>query len=207
MKKNEGVYTVCMISAVVLAAGASSRMGRQKLLLPLGDEPLVRRTVRQVAEAGFDEVLVIVGREHEQVVAALEGLPVRHAVNPDYESGMGSSFRAAVASLPDSAAALFALADQPLLLPSDYRRLLEAYRARPGGIIGVRYGDVTAPPHLFARRYFPELARLTHGARAVLQRHEDDTTVVPFDPALLLDVDTPGDYERARAALDDTRHG
>jgi molybdenum cofactor cytidylyltransferase len=190
-----------MISAVVLAAGASTRMGTHKLLLPLGGEPLVRRVVRQVADAGFDDVLIVLGHEHEKVRAALEGLAVRHAVNPEYETGMGSSFRAAVEALPDSTAAMFALADQPLLTANDYRRLLEAWRAHPQGIVSVRYGDVTAPPHLFSREYFPELARLEHGARPVLQRHAAATAILRFSPDLLLDVDTPADYERAKAAI------
>ena len=64
-----------MISAVVLAAGASTRMGRQKLLLPLDGETLIRRVVRQVGEAGFDEVLLVVGNEADQILDALEGSP------------------------------------------------------------------------------------------------------------------------------------
>lgn len=194
-----------MITAVVLAAGASSRMGTHKLLLPLGGEALVRRIVRHVSQAGFDDVLVVVGHEHDKVVAALQGLNMRHVVNPEYETGMGSSFRAAVASMPDSAAAMFALADQPLLAPDDYRRLLEAYHADPVGIVSVRYGEITAPPHLFDRRYFAELARLEHGARPVLQRHKDDTIILRFPPELLLDVDTPEDYERAKALVSGER--
>lgn len=190
-----------MISAVVLAAGASTRMGQPKLLLPLGGEPLVRRAVRQVAEAGFDDVLVVVGAEHKRVLAALEGLAVRHALNPGYATGIGSSFRTAVQALPQSAAAMFALADQPLITASDYRRLLDAYRERPDGIVSVRYGEVTAPPHLFDREFFPELAVLVHGARPVLQRHPGRRRVLEFAPELLLDVDTPEDYERAKALL------
>jgi molybdenum cofactor cytidylyltransferase len=209
-----------MISGVVLAAGASSRMGQHKLLLPLAGQPLVRRVAGTILEAGVDEVLVVVGHEHARVVGALEGLNVRHVVNPDYASGMGSSFRAAVAALPDSEAALFALADQPLLAAADYRRVLDAYRSgltsgpsqgsdpavpSPGpspGIVCVHYGEVTAPPHLFARRYFAELSGLEHGARPVLQRHASDTVIVQLAPELLLDIDTPDDYERARALLD-----
>jgi molybdenum cofactor cytidylyltransferase len=211
-----------MVSAVILAAGASSRMGRHKLLLPLGGEPLVRRVARAVLDAKFDDVLVVVGYEHTRVLAALDGLPLRHVVNSEFSAGMGSSFRAAVGALPESDAALFALADQPLLSADDYRRLPHAYLAgrkpRPAagfaserlpgaghagfpGIVSVRYGDVTAPPHLFDRRYFPELAQLEHGARPVLQRHAIDSVILRFAPERLLDVDTPEDYERARAAL------
>lgn len=194
-----------MVSAVVLAAGSSTRMGTPKLLLPLGGEPLVRRTVRQIADAGFDEILVVAGCEHEKVLAALDGIPCRHVLNAVYESGMASSFRAAIGALGDSDAAMFALADQPFVTATEYRRLLDAHRQDPTGIVCVRYGEVTAPPHLFARAFFGELAELEHGAKPVLQRHRDRTTVLQFPPELLMDVDTPDDYERARERLSEGR--
>ena len=186
-----------MVSAVVLAAGASTRMGTHKLLLPLGDEPIARRTVRQVCDAGFDDVLVVVGNEWERVLSTLEGLPIRHAVNADYRSGMGSSFRTAVEHLDKSTAAMFALADQPFVTASEYSAVLAAYRQHAPGMVSVRFGAVMAPPHLFTREFFPELAQLVHGARSVLQRHRDRTVVLHFPPHLLLDVDTPEDYEQA----------
>jgi molybdenum cofactor cytidylyltransferase len=190
-----------MVSAVVLAAGASTRMGTQKLLLPFGSEPLVRRAVRQVLAAGFDDVLVVLGSEHEAMKAALEGLPVRHAINPQFASGMGSSFRTAVEHLADSAAAMFALADQPFVTTNEYRTVLDAYRLHAPPIVSVRYGEVMAPPHLFERQLFPELALLTHGARSVLQRHAERTMVLRFPPDLLADIDTPEDYELAKIRL------
>ena len=186
-----------MITGVVLAAGASTRMGAQKLLLQLGGETVIARTVRQISESGVDDVLVVVGFEHEKVAAAVEGHNCRLAVNPDYATGMGSSFRTAVAAMANSSAAMFALADQPFVTATEYRRLIEAYRSSPPGIVSVRYGDVTAPPHLFDRQFFPELAALEQGARPVLQRHRDKTVVLQFPPEMLLDIDTPEDYERA----------
>ena len=183
-----------MICAVILAAGASTRMGTQKLLLPLGGEPLVRRTVRQVCNAGFDDVLVILGSEHEKTLAALDGLPIRHAVNAEFASGMGSSFRTAIAHIGGCAAAMFGLADQPFVTTDEYRRVLDTYRQHAPAIVSVRYGGVMAPPHLFERAFFPELAGLQHGARPVLLRHQDRTTVVQFSPDLFLAIDTPEDY-------------
>lgn len=190
-----------MVTAVVLAAGASSRMGTQKLLLPIGHEPLLTRVVRQVCAAGFDDVLVVLGSDHERTRDALEGLAVRTAVNLDFASGMGSSFRTGVEHLPHSEAAMFALADQPFVTASEYRAVLDTYRRTHSPIVSVRYGDVTAPPHLFARRFFPELAALEHGARPVLTRHRDEATVLVFAPDLLIDMDTPEDYERVKARL------
>ena len=194
-----------MISAVVLAAGASTRMGVQKLLLPLDGEPLVRRAVRQVCAAGFDDVLVVLGSHHQATLAALDGLPVRHALNPDFASGMGSSFRTAVEHLPDSAAAMFGLADQPFVTTHEYAMVLDAYRQQHAPIVSVRYGEVMAPPHLFEREFFPELAVLQHGARSVLLRHVERTLVLRFAANLLVDVDTPEDYERARIRLSSGR--
>lgn len=190
-----------MVSAVILAAGASTRMGTQKLLLLLDGEPLLRRSVRQLCDAGFDDVLVVLGSEHEKTRATIEGLPVRHVVNPQYAGGMGSSFRTAVEHLPDSDAAMFALADQPFVTADQYRTVLDAYRRDPHGIVSVRYGEVMAPPHLFERQFFPELAQLRHGARSVLQRHLDRTLVLQFPPDLLFDIDTPEAYELAKSRL------
>jgi molybdenum cofactor cytidylyltransferase len=187
-----------MVSAVVLAAGASTRMGTQKLILPLGGEPLVRRTVRAVCDAGFDEVLVVLGFEGEKVRQALDGLAIRVATNPQYAAGMGSSFRTAVENLPDADAAMFALADQPFVTSAEYRTILDAWRQHASPIVSVRFGDVTAPPHLLARAFFPELAELVHGARSVLERHRDVTQVLTFPADLLQDLDTPEDYELAK---------
>lgn len=188
-----------MVSAVLLAAGASTRMGTPKLLLPLGDAPLVRRTAEALCHVGADDVLVVTGAEHDRIAAALRGLPVRFAVNPDFASGMGSSFRTGVAHVGGSDAALFALADQPFLTTGDYRRLLDVWRQQAPLIVGSRFGDVTAPPHLFARALYPELAALQHGARSVLQRHQAEMVVVPFPAEALMDIDTPEDYARAQA--------
>lgn len=190
-----------MVSAVVLAAGASTRMGAQKLLLPVGGEPLVRRTVRHVCDALFDDVLVVVGSDWENTLAALDGLPIRHAVNAEYASGMGSSFRTAVSHLGGSRAAMFVLADQPFVTTNEYRTVLDTYRRQAPAIVSVRYGDVMAPPHLFESEFFPELARLQHGARPVLQRHHDRTLVLQFPPDLLMDIDTPEDYEVVKSRL------
>ena len=189
------------ISAVVMAAGASIRMGTQKLLLELGGEPIIRRTVRQVLAAGFEDVVIVAGFEHEKTLAALDGLPIRTAINPDYATGMGSSFRTAVEAVADSQAAMFALADQPFVTADDYRRLPDTYHAHPPGIVSVQYGDVTAPPHLFDREFFSELSVLEHGARPVLMRHRDRRIVLQFPADLLMDIDTPEDYERARSRV------
>jgi molybdenum cofactor cytidylyltransferase len=182
-------------------------MGTQKLLLPLGGEPLVRHAVRQICDAGFDDVLVVLGSDHERMLAALDGLIVRHAVNLRFVSGMGSSFRTAVEHLTESGAAMFALADQPFVTSREYRMLLDTYRQHRAPIVSVRYGEVMAPPHLFEREFFAELAQLQHGARSVLQRHEDRTMILRFPADLLVDIDTPEDYELAKSRFSSLSSG
>jgi molybdenum cofactor cytidylyltransferase len=192
-----------MVSAILLAAGASTRMGQPKLLLPLGGEPMVRRAAGRLCESGYDEVVVVSGSEQARIVEALGGLPVRHVHNPEFATGMGSSFRAGVAALePDVEAAMFALADQPLLDSGHYRALLDTWRLQRPLIVGSRFGEVTAPPHLFERALFPELSALVHGARSILQRHAGRMVVLHLPAELLLDIDTPDDYERAKALVD-----
>ena len=79
--------------------------------------------------------------------------------------------------------------------------MLDTYRQHAPAIVSVRYGDVMAPPHLFEREFFAELAVLEHGARPVLHRHRERTLVLQFPPDLLMDIDTPDDYERAKSRL------
>lgn len=96
---------------------------------------------------------------------------------------------------------MFALADQPFVTSTEYRKVLDTYLEHKSPIVSVRYGDVMAPPHLFARELFPELASLEHGARPVLLSHRDKTTILRFPADLLVDVDTPEDYEEVRRRL------
>src|SRR4029450_2591331 len=98
-----------------------------------------------------------------------------------------------------SEAAMFVLADQPFVTTSEFRAVLDGYRESRPALVCARFGDVTAPPHLFDRARCPELGALEHGARPVLQRHRDRSIVLAFSADLLMDVDTPEDYERANS--------
>ena len=124
-----------VFSAVVLAAGMSSRMqGQHKLLLPLGGEPAVRRTVSALAAAGPTEIVVVTGFRGRAVMEALDGLPVRFQPNPRYEEGQMTSVAAGVAGLAAPCdIVLVCLADQVLLTAEDYRELIDAYAAMPRG--------------------------------------------------------------------------
>jgi molybdenum cofactor cytidylyltransferase len=190
------------IQPVVFAAGASSRMGDHKLLLELAGEPIVRRSVNRLLEAGFSGVTVVLGREPDRVKAVLEDLPCKFALNPDYLSGMESSFRAAIDSFSSEVtAALFTLADQVFLSSLEYQKLLEVFEAEQPLIAASRFGEVIAPPHVFSSELFPILGMPGRGAKPLIQANLERVQFVDHAPDLLFDVDTPDDYALAQKTL------
>ena len=191
-----------VIAAIVLAAGASTRMGRQKLTLPMRDgRPLVRLAVEQVLGAGLDDVVVVTGRDAEAVALALAPLPVRTVVNPRYAEGQSTSLRAGLDALrPGTDATVVALGDQPLPDPDIIRRLVAAFRATGHPIVVPVYRDSRGNPVLFANVLFGELRAVTgdRGGREVIARDPTRVAEVPIDLAMPADIDTPQDYEAAR---------
>jgi molybdenum cofactor cytidylyltransferase len=193
-----------VIAAIVLAAGASTRMGRQKLTLPMaGGRPLVRLAVEQVLAAGLDEVVVVVGGDADTVAAALATLPVRVIVNPRYAEGQSTSLWAGLDALrPGTDAAVVALGDQPLPDPDVIRRLVAAFRTTGRPIAAPVYRDGRGNPVLFGAALFGELRGVTgdQGGRGVITRDPARVAEVPVDMAMPADIDTPEDYEAARGA-------
>lgn len=190
------------LAAVVLAAGASSRMGAHKLLLQLDGESLIRRVVRTVREVPVPDVVVVTGYNHRAVEKELSEIPVRFTLNENYREGMGTSFAAGVLALDARvAAALFVLGDRPFVTTGDYRRLIEAYRDGHSKLVASRYGDVIAPPHVVARSLFARVANDGVGIRPLLDELGSEATLIDFPESALLDIDEPADLERARARL------
>lgn len=128
------------VAAVLLAAGAATRMGgRPKCLLEMDGEALIRRQVRALFEAGVASAQVVLGHHAERIARVLEGLPVELIRHPAPEQGQTSSLHLGLQSLPaDAQVVLVALADQPLISAQDIRDLLDAYAARPPGTQLVR---------------------------------------------------------------------
>lgn len=190
------------VAGVVLAAGSSRRMGRNKLLLELGGETVVRRAVRAAVDGGLDPVVVVLGHEAERVRAELSGLPGRPVLNPDHARGVGTSLQVGVAGVPAGTAALVViLADMPFVTASMIGTMVERYHATHSPVVVSRYGDTEAPPTLFDRSLFAELLSIAAEGRAnqVARRHHHEATVVAWPAEALRDLDLAGDYESARA--------
>lgn len=117
-----------MVSVVVLAAGLSTRMGRNKLLLNFKGRPLIARVVDTLLASKIDEVIVVLGHEIEKVRTELQGKPVRLVHNPDYREGLSTSVRTGVDAVSQEAdGIMICLADQPLLEPADVNRIVAAF--------------------------------------------------------------------------------
>jgi molybdenum cofactor cytidylyltransferase len=192
------------VAGVVLAAGSSARLGRNKLLLELNGETVVRRAVRTALLAGLDPVIVVLGHEAEQVRAALVGLPCEAVVNPDHARGVGSSLHAGVARVPAAAEAfVLILADMPFVTVEMLATLLARYRETEAPLLVCGYGEVEAPPSLFTRCLFGELLATDDErcAKKVVRAHRDVAVVVAWPETALQDIDVPNDYAQVRALL------
>jgi molybdenum cofactor cytidylyltransferase len=186
------------VAGVVLAAGASTRLGTNKLLLWLDSEPLVRRVARLALEAGLSPVVVVLGHETERVAAALDGLAVETVVNPAFGAGMAGSLKLGIARVPaDCAAAVVLLADMPFVTAAMVAALVARFRGGTEPLVLSLYGEVQAPPTLYARTLFPALAEAGDGGgRRVVLDHRSEAAELRWPAAALVDIDHPADAAR-----------
>jgi CTP:molybdopterin cytidylyltransferase MocA len=190
-----------MIPALILAAGKSTRMGRTKALLPLGNETFVSRIVRTFRLAGVEDVVVVVGHDAARVSEELDRLDVapRMIVNADYESGQLSSILAGLRAVdrPGVAAALMTLVDVPLVSAETVRAVLMRYRMTSAPVVRPVNGAKHGHPVLIDRQLFGPLrgADPTSGAKPIIRAHASTLGDVEVaDEGAFLDIDTPEEY-------------
>jgi molybdenum cofactor cytidylyltransferase len=192
-----------LIAGVVLAAGTSSRMGKNKLFVELEGETVVHRAVRRAVEAGLDPVFVVLGHEAEQVRDAIGTLRCRPVFNPNYTAGVNSSLKTGIQAIADTsaAAAVVILADMPFVTSEMIATLVKEYRQGSAPLVVSDYEGVNAPPILYDRSLFHELAT-SEGegcGKHVVKRHRDEALRVAWPQAALADLDVPEDVERVKA--------
>jgi molybdenum cofactor cytidylyltransferase len=192
-----------VVGAVVLAAGASTRMGRTKVLLPLGSGTILSTVVERVRRSSVGRLVLVLGHDADRVrkEALLPPDPrTRIVVNPSWAQGMASSVREGIRACADCEAAVLALGDQPGVDPEVIERLIQAWRAGAPLAVPVHEGRL-GHPVLFDSRLFAALQALEgdRGAREVVKSHWAEAAQVPASP--LGDLDTPSDYEALLAGL------
>jgi len=195
-----------MIAGIILAAGESSRMGRDKALLPLGRETFLEHLI-EVLRGEVSPLLIVLGHHAEEIAGRIAPLAdvrnVRIVRNPDYQLGQLSSLQAALRVLANEPVAgapgvLVCLVDHPAITKAVVRTLLERFEKQPSSILIPTCQGRRGHPVLFPARLFPELldAPLEEGARFVVRRHAAEVELVETgEEGILLDVDRPADYE------------
>src|SRR6266516_5734898 len=189
------------IAGVILAAGASRRMGKNKMLLALEGESLIRRAAKRALGAGLSPVVVVIGHEAERLRAELKDLPLEFAVSPDYTGPTSGSLHQGLNALgPDVDAVVVMLGDMVRVSAETVAMLVAAARGTEAPLVVSRYGDVTAPPLLFRRALFGELLAWSGEGcgKTVVQRHRDEAVYLDWPAQALADVDTPEDFAAAQ---------
>lgn len=193
------------IAHLLLAAGASTRMGLAKQLLGWKGQSLIRHAISTIREAGVSEkLLVVVGANREMIIPELNDLSVEIVVNPDWDEGMGSSIRSGLQFLlekdPEKWGAIgISLVDQPLIKATHFRALYQTWQKSDLPIAAARYNDILGVPAIFDHRIFPKLLALDGavGARKILMELQEQVAAMDL-PEARFDLDTPEDYERMR---------
>ncbi|MDH5365096.1 MAG: molybdenum cofactor cytidylyltransferase [Dehalococcoidia bacterium] len=187
-----------MISAILLAAGESNRMGQPKQLMPFDHSTIVEGAIDNLLNSAVSEIIVVLGYKSEEIRKTIAGKPIKIATNPDYQQGMSTSIITGLKQVDKRArAVLIALGDQPFVDSQTINSLVEAFIANNRGIIIPVYQGRRGNPVIFAIKYKGELLNLKGdvGGREIIKRHPDDVLEVAVNSeGVLLDIDTMENY-------------
>jgi molybdenum cofactor cytidylyltransferase len=203
LKGGGGLYNRLVVGAVLLAAGAGTRLGgRPKALLELGGVPLIRRQLIALSGAGVDEVVVVLGHHAALIEPLVQDFPVTLVRNPHPELGQVSSLRLGLQALAGRLdAVLVALADQPLIHTQDLVALIGAYKKRPEGsqVLVPQVGGEPGNPVVFSAEVREQIlqGKADVGCRRWRAEHPEAVAVFETDNRRYrVDIDTAEDMER-----------
>ncbi|MBD2073568.1 nucleotidyltransferase family protein [Phormidium sp. FACHB-592] len=189
------------IGLMILAAGASTRMGAPKQLLPFQGRSLLRYMAEEAIASCCDPAVVVLGSHAERMTLEVDGLALHVVENSQWADGMGTSIAAGITALTTIDqhlnAVIIVLCDQPFVSAPLLDQLVESYRATQRSIIASAYADTIGVPALFDRSLFTELRRMNAnvGARHLIKQHAEKVFQVSF-PKGAIDLDTPAQYQQ-----------
>jgi len=185
---------------VILAAGASTRLGKPKQLLQYRGKTLLGHAINEATNSNADAVVVIFGKDADLFKKEIDEKKIRVAINSSWEEGMASSVRLGLDTLlnakPYIDAVIFMVCDQPHISSSILNELIKTQQKTTKQIVSCNYGESKGPPALFHKKYFKELMKLSGdaGARKIIQQNMNDVATILF-PEGRIDIDTNEDYE------------
>src|SRR5262245_59730234 len=191
------------IGIVILAAGASVRMGKPKQLLEYEGKRLIQHVTDVAINSDADPVIVVLGANADLVAKELDQNKIHIARNSEWEEGMASSIRVGLKTLqkiaPSVGAVILMVCDQPHVSQDLLNNMISAHIGTGKPIVTSDYGDVMGPPALFHRSFFAEFMKLKGdaGARKIIQQQANEVDTIPF-PKGKIDIDTLKDYEALR---------
>ncbi|MBK8568342.1 MAG: nucleotidyltransferase family protein [Saprospiraceae bacterium] len=183
---------------LVLAAGASTRLGQPKQLVRWGEKTLLEKSCETAISIENQGITVVLGASCEVINPAIEHLPVRTVFNENWALGMGTTIACGIASLPpDADAVLLLLCDQPFVSLGLLKDLVEKWQQHPSHIVASAYGGSYGPPAIFGKECFDGLLALQgqQGAKKLMGQYTNKLLLVDF-PEGLFDIDTPADLGR-----------
>lgn len=189
------------VGLMILAAGASTRMGTPKQLLPYQGRSLLRHTAEVAITSQCYPIVVVLGSQPNRIKSEIDSLALHIVENKRWVEGMGSSIQAGMAHLmtlnSNLEAITIALCDQPFVSCQLFNQLVQVYWSNHSAIVASEYAGTLGVPALFSHALFAELLALDAGmgAKHVIQKHIDQVYRVPF-PKGAIDIDTPKDYEQ-----------
>ena len=189
-----------MISGIILSAGKSERMrGFLKPLLLIDGEKFIEVIIERMKEAGVNEIIVVLGANFEKVTSVVN-FDVKVVYNENWEQGQISSLRKGIESIEDrSEGIIFTPVDHPLVKKETYRKLIKEWRKEKEKIVIPLYNGRKGHPTIFPRKFFNEILykELKNGARDVIRNNIEEVKYVPVeDEGVVIDIDTPSDYEK-----------
>ena len=188
------------IGIILLAAGASVRLGAAKQLLEYENQTLLRRSAATALQVSA-EVVVTLGARSEVLRREIVNLPVKIIENKDWEQGMGGSVKIGLEKLIEAdenlKGVIIMVCDQPFVSADLLGKLIAKHKETNAPIVACEYADTLGVPTLFSARLFPELFALepSHGAKTLIKKHREQIVSIAF-PEGAFDIDTPEDYER-----------
>ena len=190
-----------MVTAVILAAGGSSRYGQCKQLVEIDGSSLLRLAVNRLSALfPFDRINVVVGANSDAVVQALSGLPVNMVHNKHWQQGLASSLKAGLNSVqPDCPAIMITLCDQAVVTEEHLRRLLDQWLACPSDIAASVYAGTIGTPAIIPAQFYPQLLALEGdaGAKSILKSNPERVRTIAI-PEAEFDLDVPADLEKLK---------
>ncbi len=189
-----------MTGAIILAAGASTRLGQPKQNLIYAGKSLLQRTIEAAIEAACQPIAVVLGANYEKILPQVKDMPVHILFNSHWQQGLSTSIKAGLSTIQNAEAGvtdvILLLCDQPFVNASLLRKLIATKKQTGKGIVACSYSNTVGVPALFGRSFFSSLQSLgaQDGAKKLLLSHQDQLATISF-PLGNIDIDTVENYQ------------